>query len=203
MPQAAVDEIPRHKRSTEHDLQRDVYRYISCSTRLLVHRGREQVRGRNVAARRAKCNCAARASAGALLDRIDIHVDVPPVECRQLASRPSAEPSSAIRERVHTARNAQLRRSVGEGSYTNARMSIRHAPTTRFSRSHAPSPTGRADTMWALLPVVGGTDRIGPSNWCGTGCSVAGRYGRRRARDGACVFSELPEGPTHNHGNRV
>ena len=63
---------------------------------------------------------------GPLLDRIDIHVDVPPVEYRQLASQRSAEPSSAIRQRVETAHNAQLRRFEQEGVYTNARMSTRH-----------------------------------------------------------------------------
>ena len=53
-------------------------------------------------------------------------MDVPPVAYRELASQRSAEPSSAIRERVETARNAQLSRFEGEGFYINARMSIRH-----------------------------------------------------------------------------
>ncbi|MBI1356245.1 MAG: YifB family Mg chelatase-like AAA ATPase [Acidobacteria bacterium] len=54
---------------------------------------------------------------GPLLDRIDIHVEAPPVKYRELRGGPEAEPSAAIRERVERARAIQL----GRG-YPNARM---------------------------------------------------------------------------------
>lgn len=47
---------------------------------------------------------------GPLLDRIDIHIEVPAVSYRELASRTDGEPSLAIRERVVRARGIQLRR---------------------------------------------------------------------------------------------
>jgi magnesium chelatase family protein len=63
---------------------------------------------------------------GPLLDRIDIHIDVPPVEYRDLASRHSEEPSSTIRERVEAARKCQLDRFAGDSVFANAAMSTRH-----------------------------------------------------------------------------
>ncbi len=52
---------------------------------------------------------------GPLLDRIDLHVDVPPVEWRQLTGRPAGEPSARVRERVMAAR-ARARRRQGPQS---------------------------------------------------------------------------------------
>ncbi|HUG80231.1 MAG TPA: YifB family Mg chelatase-like AAA ATPase [Bryobacterales bacterium] len=54
---------------------------------------------------------------GPLLDRIDIHVEVPPVKYRELRSEQPAESSQAIRARAETARAVQMRRG-----YSNARM---------------------------------------------------------------------------------
>ena len=63
---------------------------------------------------------------GPLLDRIDIHVEVPAVEYRELASDQSGESSAAIRERIETARRRQLQR-FGEKNRVrcNARMSAK------------------------------------------------------------------------------
>ena len=63
---------------------------------------------------------------GPLLDRIDIHVEVPAVEYRELASDQAGEDSGAIRERVEAARRRQIER-FGAGSRVrcNARMSAR------------------------------------------------------------------------------
>src|SRR6202035_1715416 len=44
---------------------------------------------------------------GPLLDRIDLHIEVPSIEYRDIASERSEEPSSAIRERVTKARELQ------------------------------------------------------------------------------------------------
>jgi len=58
---------------------------------------------------------------GPLLDRIDIHVEVPPVKYRELRSEQSAEPSEAIQRRAEAARQVQMRRG-----YPNAHMPSKH-----------------------------------------------------------------------------
>jgi Mg chelatase-related protein len=61
---------------------------------------------------------------GPLLDRIDIHVEAPAVEYKELSSTEKAEPSAAIRERVIAARRIQQERFAGNGKCrTNAEMS--------------------------------------------------------------------------------
>ncbi|KPK57311.1 MAG: hypothetical protein AMK73_10285 [Planctomycetes bacterium SM23_32] len=82
---------------------------------------------------RRQCRCTPRQIqryrrriSGPLLDRIDIHVDVPPLEYRDLATSRPAEPSEAVRERVAAARRRQLERFEAEGLFANARMQRRH-----------------------------------------------------------------------------
>jgi magnesium chelatase family protein len=62
-----------------------------------------------------------------LLDRIDIHIDVPAVRFKDLRGEASPEPesSSAIRERVMHARERQRERLAGEGIFANASMTQR------------------------------------------------------------------------------
>ncbi len=60
---------------------------------------------------------------GPLLDRIDIHVELPAVEFDQLTSNESAEPSSVIRERVIEAREFAKKRFGDGGPLCNAEMS--------------------------------------------------------------------------------
>ena len=62
---------------------------------------------------------------GPLLDRIDIHIDVPAVKFKELASDTPAESSAEIRDRVVRARRAQLERFQTERIYCNAQMSPR------------------------------------------------------------------------------
>jgi magnesium chelatase family protein len=62
---------------------------------------------------------------GPLLDRIDIHVEVPPVKYRELASTRSGEPSASVRARVNNARSIQRERFAGEGIYCNSQMKPR------------------------------------------------------------------------------
>ncbi|HLH76420.1 MAG TPA: YifB family Mg chelatase-like AAA ATPase [Candidatus Binataceae bacterium] len=59
---------------------------------------------------------------GPLLDRIDIHVEVPGVKYRELAERQRAESSATIRQRVGDARQLQLQRLAGHRLYCNAQM---------------------------------------------------------------------------------
>src|SRR5213078_3422865 len=59
---------------------------------------------------------------GPLLDRIDIHVEVPRVDYDKLADARLAEPSSDIRERVEAARAAQRARFGESRLSTNSDM---------------------------------------------------------------------------------
>ncbi len=68
---------------------------------------------------------------GPLLDRIDIHIDVPAVNYKELRGGAAPEGSAQIRERVMRAREVQLNRfaSAHERSYCNAQMSTRQIRT--------------------------------------------------------------------------
>ncbi len=59
---------------------------------------------------------------GPLLDRIDIHLEVPRIDYEQLADRRAGEHSADIRERVEAARAVQARRYRNTGHQTNADM---------------------------------------------------------------------------------
>lgn len=60
---------------------------------------------------------------GPLLDRIDLHIEVPSVKYRELAEKNSAEPSSEVRKRVNAARKIQEKRFSGEKKvHCNAQM---------------------------------------------------------------------------------
>jgi magnesium chelatase family protein len=64
---------------------------------------------------------------GPLIDRIDIHIDVPAVNYKELRSTNVPEGSREIRERVVKARQIQLARfrAAGEKFYSNAQMGSR------------------------------------------------------------------------------
>ena len=59
---------------------------------------------------------------GPLLDRIDIHLEVPRIDYEQLADRRAGEHSAEIRARVEAARAIQSARYAGTGHQTNADM---------------------------------------------------------------------------------
>jgi magnesium chelatase family protein len=60
---------------------------------------------------------------GPLLDRIDIHVEVPAVKYNELASKRIGEGSTVIRQRVVQARSVQAERYKGrKGLFSNADM---------------------------------------------------------------------------------
>jgi magnesium chelatase family protein len=69
---------------------------------------------------------------GPLLDRIDIHIEVPAVQYKELRGGAAAEGSSEIRTRVMAARERQRARfrKAGDKIYANAQM------TTREIRVH-------------------------------------------------------------------
>ncbi len=64
---------------------------------------------------------------GPLLDRIDIHIEVPAVQYKELRGGAAAEGSAEIRDRVLTARERQRARfrKQGEKIYSNAQMTTR------------------------------------------------------------------------------
>ena len=81
---------------------------------------------------RRSCRCSAqqvrqyRAKvSGPLLDRIDIHVEVPSLPYRELARTARAESSAAVRGRVQSARAIQQRRFDGGPTRLNAQMTGR------------------------------------------------------------------------------
>ncbi len=61
---------------------------------------------------------------GPLLDRIDLHVEVPQVKYEKLTSKKIAEESVLIRKRVEKARKIQQERFAKENSKTNSEMGI-------------------------------------------------------------------------------
>lgn len=77
-----------------------------------------------------KCNCSPsqilryqKRVSGPILDRIDIHVEVPKVNYKELLQEEVAESSSKIRERVERARSAQAERFRETKLITNSEMS--------------------------------------------------------------------------------
>jgi len=50
---------------------------------------------------------------GPLLDRIDVHLEVPRIDCEQLADRRAGEPSASVRGQVEKARAVQAKRFAG------------------------------------------------------------------------------------------
>ena len=77
-----------------------------------------------------KCSCPNGAPArylskvsGPLLDRLDIHIEVPPVNFDELSDTTKAESSEIIRARVNTARRIQIKRFAGTSVTCNSNMS--------------------------------------------------------------------------------
>jgi magnesium chelatase family protein len=67
---------------------------------------------------------------GPLLDRIDIHIEVPAARYQELSGNLPAESSAQIKERVNKARAIQRERFKDEGIMCNAQMS--HKQVRKF-----------------------------------------------------------------------
>jgi magnesium chelatase family protein len=105
---------------------------------------------------RRKCTCTAtrirhyRARvSGPLLDRIDLHVNVPATQADALVGRAPSEPSAVMRARVVTARDRQLRRYDGLGAYCNAQLG------PRATREHCAVDEGGAALLESSIQNVG------------------------------------------------
>ena len=59
---------------------------------------------------------------GPMLDRIDLHVEVPPVDYSDLSSAAPGESSAEIQKRVNSARRLQIERYAGTGITCNAHL---------------------------------------------------------------------------------
>jgi magnesium chelatase family protein len=82
----------------------------------------------------SKCRCTPeqvaryrRRISGPLLDRIDIHIEVPAVPPEEIAGRPEGEPSATIRARVSAARERQLERQGKPNTQLTSREVGQHA----------------------------------------------------------------------------
>ena len=62
---------------------------------------------------------------GPLLDRIDLHIQVPAVKYKELAEDGKSEESAVVRERILSARHKQCKRLEAFGIYCNAQMTPR------------------------------------------------------------------------------
>jgi magnesium chelatase family protein len=69
---------------------------------------------------------------GPLLDRIDLHIEVPTVPFQELAATADGTPSATMREQVQGARDAQRQRLGSDSHRLNSRM------TSRQLRRHCP-----------------------------------------------------------------
>jgi magnesium chelatase family protein len=76
-----------------------------------------------------KCTCTPNAVrnylgriSGPMLDRLDLHIEVPPVDYASLKSTSPEETSASIRERINRAREIQNNRYAGTGITCNARL---------------------------------------------------------------------------------
>jgi len=84
-----------------------------------------------------------------LLDRIDLHLDIPVVPYTQLTETAAGEPSAVIRARVLAARARQAARFAGTPTHVNARMSGRQ------TRRHCPLPPDAARLLGLALTRLG------------------------------------------------
>ena len=62
---------------------------------------------------------------GPLLDRIDIHIELPSVKYKELSDTKDAEPSAVIKGRVEKARAIQRERFKTDTIFSNARMNTK------------------------------------------------------------------------------
>ena len=89
-----------------------------------------------------------------LLDRIDLHLEIPTLPYAQLTDAAAGEPSAVIRVRVLAARARQAARFAGTATHVNARMSGRQ------TRRHCPLPPDAARLLGLALTRLGLSPRV-------------------------------------------
>ncbi|MFV0337427.1 MAG: YifB family Mg chelatase-like AAA ATPase [Chthoniobacterales bacterium] len=95
---------------------------------------------------------------GPLLDRIDIHIEAPAVELKDITSDIPAESSEKIRERVIAARKIQRQRFAGTKTRTNSRM--KSTQLKKYCKLDAASKTLLENAMRELDFSARAYDRI-------------------------------------------
>lgn len=95
---------------------------------------------------------------GPLLDRIDLHVEAPAVEFKDLSNNEPAESSASILQRVLAAREVQLHRFKSSKTRVNARMS--HRQIKQFCALSEESSTLLQNAMENLRLSARAYDRI-------------------------------------------
>jgi magnesium chelatase family protein len=86
---------------------------------------------------------------GPLLDRIDLHVEVPALAYAELAQAPLGEGTAVVRARVERARHAQRERLQGTALYCNAQMGAREV------REHCRHDEGCARLLEGAMRALG------------------------------------------------
>ena len=86
---------------------------------------------------------------GPLLDRIDIHIEVPALKYQELSSNHAGEKSESIRKRVQKARDIQLHRFSHDKIYSNAKM------TTRLLKKYCKVDNGSEKIMEMAINKLG------------------------------------------------
>jgi len=95
---------------------------------------------------------------GPLLDRIDLHIQVPAVKYQELAQDEKCEDSATIRERILAARRIQGKRLEAFGIYCNAQMTPR--TLRRFCKLDAESEKQMENAITRLGLSARAYDRI-------------------------------------------
>lgn len=71
---------------------------------------------------------------GPLLDRIDLHIEVTPVQPADITGKAPEETSETIRMRVMAARNIQLERFAGDGHMVHCNAHMNNRQLQRYCR---------------------------------------------------------------------
>jgi magnesium chelatase family protein len=95
---------------------------------------------------------------GPLLDRIDLHIQVPAVKYKELAQDEKSEDSAVIRERILAARRIQCKRLESLGIYCNAQMTPR--TLRRFCKLDSESEKQMENAITRLGLSARACDRI-------------------------------------------
>lgn len=91
---------------------------------------------------------------GPLLDRIDIHVEVPAVTYADLSSLPTGETSAQIRQRVNAARSVQRARFKTDKIFCNAQM------TSKISKKHCQLSSDSHSLLQNAIDHMGYSARV-------------------------------------------
>lgn len=110
---------------------------------------------------------------GPILDRIDIHVELPPLEYHDLTNATDAESSGEIKKRVIQARNTQTERFFGLTLRTNSEMNLREVkkfctlkPASKHLLEHAMKELGfSARGYFKIIKIARTIADLSDSEW--------------------------------------